>query len=132
MSAPAHVDILQHALGLSADPHGTNPRARTITRNNFCAYIASGTDPNAAACESLCEAGLMSRGRLINEGQDRYYHATEAGKAAALAALPPPPKLTASQRRYQQFLEEDSGLRFGEWLQELRRRSRDARSEGLR
>ena len=116
---PEGVEILQHALGLSQVAPGVDPLARPMTRNSFCAH---GGDRDAAVCEALCEAGLMVRGRTINDGQDRYYHATRAGEAAALAALPPPPRLTRSQRRYRAFLSEDSGLSFGEWLREQQER----------
>lgn len=116
---PEGVEVLQHALGLSQEAPGVDPLARPMTRNYFCAH---GGDRDAAVCEALADAGLFVRGGFCNEGADRFYHATDAGRAAALAALPPPPRLTRSQRRYRAFLRADSGLSFGEWLRAQKER----------
>jgi hypothetical protein len=69
---------LLHALGLN--------RGAKITRNNFAA------EPDDADMAALVAAGLMRRGCDIPGGLV-YYHATEAGIAAAQAlaeALVPP------------------------------------------
>jgi hypothetical protein len=63
---------LEHALALDY-PHKI--RDGVTYRNYFCA--ADGD----ADMEALVAAGLMARGRAINEGRDRYYHATKAGMA---------------------------------------------------
>lgn len=44
-------------------------------RNHYCAEAGD------ADMEALVALGLMRRGPTINEGRDRYYHATEAGMA---------------------------------------------------
>lgn len=61
-------DILLHALGNS------HVGIALGWRNNYC------TDENDPQCEKLVELGLMARGCLINDGRDRYYYATKAGK----------------------------------------------------
>ena len=52
-------------------------------------------------------------------GVDQYGQGeivTESGKAAVRCESPKPPKLTRSQKRYREFLNEDCGASFGEWL----------------
>lgn len=68
----AQREKLEHALALDY-PHKI--RDGLTYRNYFCA-----TDGDADM-EALVSAGLMRRGGAINEGRDRYYHATEAGMA---------------------------------------------------
>lgn len=74
-------EILRHALGL--DPSGKDPRQGQRKaplepyRNHYCTHDG---DPKL---EALVTLGLMERGRRLNDGRDRYYHVTEAGKAEA-------------------------------------------------
>lgn len=100
--------ILQHSLGL--DQYG---RGRQY-RNHF--VTSDGTD-DYPHCQALVAAGLMTR-RPGNEltGGDDLFHVTPAGKAAVVEHSPAPPKLTRSQQRYEDFLDADCGLTFGEWL----------------
>jgi hypothetical protein len=53
---------------------------------------------------------------LAITGGDGCFIVTDAGRAYVAKHSPPPPKLTRSQRRFQAFLDEASGLSCGEWL----------------
>jgi hypothetical protein len=108
---PGQLQILQHSLGL--DEYGQGE----MYRNHFCA--GADDDP---ICRELVEMGYM-RVFHPNKSPLPYYNCqvTEAGKVAARAESPKPPKLTRSQRRYRQFLDEDCGHSFGEWLKWQRR-----------
>jgi hypothetical protein len=108
--------ILQHALGL--DGHGRG----NSYRNYFVTGAGSTDFPH---CTALVEAGLMRRtvGNSITGGDD-VFRVTDAGCAYVAEHSPPPPKLTRSARRYQQFLDADSGLSFTEWLGARTRRER--------
>ena len=97
--------ILQHALGL--DQHGQG----RAYRNHFC---AGGDDESI--CRSLVEMGYMQQHSTTEVFLYFNCSVTETGKAAVRRESPKPPKLSRSQRRYREFLGEDSGLRFGEWL----------------
>lgn len=95
--------ILQHSLGV--DQHGQGK----MYRNH---YVGDGTK-----CRSLVELGFMiERPASEMTGGDPLFHVTEAGKQAVRDQSPPPPVLTAGQKRYREFLNADSGMRFGEWL----------------
>jgi hypothetical protein len=114
MSAAKQLHILQHSIG--ADEYGRIVRGGG--RNHFVTGEGSDDYPH---CMALVAAGLMTRraGSAISGGDDIFF-VTEAGKAHVTDHSPKPPKLTASQRRYQEFLDEDSDLRFGEWLKSRR------------
>ena len=64
----AQLDDIRHALGI-------NQSGREY-RNHYCTYDG---DPKM---EAMVEAGAMRRGVTINEGRDRMYHVTDAGRAA--------------------------------------------------
>jgi hypothetical protein len=100
------LQILQHALDV--DQYGQGE----MYRNHFC---AGGKDEDV--CRELVAMVYM---RVFHPNQSPlpYYNCsvTDSGKQAMLTESPRPPKLTAGQRRYQRFLDEDSGLSFGEWL----------------
>lgn len=102
------LEILQHSLGL--DEYG---RGREY-RNHFA------TGPGSAdfeTCRSLAERGLMQdHGAGAMYGGSHCFTVTDAGRAFVREHSPTPPKLTASQRRYQDYLAEDGDLEFGEWL----------------
>jgi hypothetical protein len=67
-------------------------------------------------CRSLTERGFMRGGQEIGWcANASHFTVTEAGEREYLR-LRPPPKLTRSQQRYEQYLREDSGMKFGEWL----------------
>jgi hypothetical protein len=98
--------ICQHALGLDNYGQGSGYRNH---------YVA-GTD-DAARCRELVALGHMREYPASElSGGDPVFTVTEVGRSAVRAEIPRPPKLTRSQIRYQQFLAEDSGMTFGEWL----------------
>lgn len=101
---PQQLQILQHALGV--DEYGQGKQYR----KHFC---AGGDD--IEVCQQLVAMGYME---TFDRSYLPYYNCTvtDAGKAAMLAESPKPPKLTRSQRRYRAFLDHDSGIRFGEWM----------------
>ena len=101
---PKQLEILQHALGV--DQYGRGE----MYRNHFC---AGGSDE--VVCRELVALGYMTS---FEREWLPYYNCvvTDAGKAAMLAESPKPQKLTPSQRRYQRFLDADTGLKFREWL----------------
>lgn len=111
--SPKELSILQHALGL--DQYGCG----TFYRNHFC---AGGKDEDV--CRALVALGYMKHHPTTDLYPYYNCSVTEAGKEAIRRESPPPPKKTPGQRRYQQFLEAESGLRFGEWLKTKTRRSR--------
>jgi hypothetical protein len=112
MADAAQLHILQHSLGV--DKHGRGEQYR----NHF---VASEGHHDWADLLALVEAGLMTRraGNQLSGGADVFY-VTEAGKRHVAEHSPKPPKLTRSQQRYEDYLAEDSGLRFGEWLKSRR------------
>lgn len=107
ISLPAsQLHILQHSLGLDRYGRGT------MYRNHF---VAGAKD--VASCDALAELGLMTRseGSVLTGGCPAFF-VTEAGKRVAVAISEKPPKLTRSQRRYQQWLDADGGMSFGQYL----------------
>lgn len=100
------LEIIQHSLGVDQFGQGE------MYRNHFCA----GAD-DEPTCRELVELGYM-RVWHANQSPLPYYNCavTDAGKAAMLAESPKPPKLTRSQKRYREFLNEDCGASFREWL----------------
>jgi hypothetical protein len=54
-------------------------------------------------------------GSAISGGDD-IFHATDAGRTYVAEHSTKPPKVTASQRRYADYLDADSSMSFGEWL----------------
>jgi len=102
------LDILQHAIG--ADQFG-----RTQAARNY--FVTDGNCDDGWECQALVAAGWMKDcGTQEWAGGMTLYRVTDAGRAAVAANSKSPPKLTASARRYQAFLSEDSGLTFHEWL----------------
>ena len=107
----AQLHTLQHALGV--DQHGQGP----MYRNH---YVGGEED-----CRPLVELGMMTEHRPSElTGGDPWFRVTAAGKQTVRDQSPPPPKLTPSQRRYRQFLNEDCGASFKEWLSWKRRAER--------
>lgn len=101
---PEQLHILQHSLGCDQYGRGTMYRNRYVS------------DPNHNL-ESLVRQGwLQDHGSYKEFGGMHFYSVTEPGVTAMKAASPYPPKLNRDKRRYQAFLDSDSGLRFGEWL----------------
>jgi len=103
-----HIYVLQHALGL--DRHGQG----RAYRNHF---VTDRESVDFKACARLVQAKLMTvRSPTQISGGGFVFQVTELGRAFVRENSQPPPKLTRSQQRYQRFLNEDSGLRFAEWL----------------
>jgi len=99
--------ILQHSLGV--DEHGRGNQYRNH-------YVA---EP-FTAMEELVAAGLMrdcgdGKPGFIGKGMHTY-QVTEAGKLAMIENSPLPRRLTRSQKRYREYLNEDGCMKFGEWL----------------
>lgn len=100
--------ILQHSLGL--DQYG---RGRAYREH----FVAGAGHSDYAACVALTELGLMEQHKKHGlAGGSDVFVVTKAGKAYVTEHSPAPPKLTASQRRYQRWLDADCGMKFGEWL----------------
>lgn len=97
--------ILQHSLGL--DQYGQG----TMYRNHFCAGV-----DDEQICRELIALGYM-RQHLTTEMLP-YFNCsvTEEGKKAVLRESQKAPRLSRSQKRYQAFLDADSGMKFGEWI----------------
>ncbi|TAM23396.1 MAG: hypothetical protein EPN60_15110 [Nevskiaceae bacterium] len=103
---PDLLNILQHSLGV--DRYGRGQQYR----NHF---VAGGDD--VELCRQLVALGHMTEtpaGPL--SGGSPCFRVTNQGRRAMSAASPAPPKLTRSQRRYERFLNADSGMPFGEWI----------------
>jgi hypothetical protein len=101
----AHLQILQHALGL--DEYGRG----TFYRNHFC---AGGKDERL--CRELVEAGHMEQ--VPTSELFPYFNCRVTPKGIDYVAFnsPTPPKLTRSQQRYRRYLQSDSGYTFIEYL----------------
>lgn len=106
------LEILQHALG--TDEYGNGGY-----RNH---YVTDASGPDCDACAALVGEGLMSQSPLKGDliGGGILFYVTEAGRRYVRERSPKPPKLTRSQRRYRDFLSDDSGRSFGEWLRSRR------------
>lgn len=72
---PTYLDHLKHMLGVSEQ------RSRRLCgfRNHFCTEIGSAHYRDMCEMESL---GFVEAGQVINDGCDRYFHATRAGANA--------------------------------------------------
>ncbi len=100
----AQLGLLHHALGL-------HPERRTPFRNHFLA----GPGHHAQAdLEVLEAAGLMKRRHAPTfcDKDDVLFQCTEKGEAYAVEHLEEPPK----RSKYEQFMRDDFGLSFSEWL----------------
>lgn len=73
------LEILRHAVGND----GRRGRQAPGWRNHYCAANGS---PDM---EALVDLGAMRRGAVINDGDARYYHVTEAAMPIACAPIPP-------------------------------------------
>lgn len=105
------LQFLQHSLGCDAYGRGT------MYRNHF---VTDESGSDGRVCLELVALGLMSNdGPRSLCGGSSVFHVTAAGKEAMRLQSPEPPppeKLTASKRRYLEYLEADSGLSFREWM----------------
>ncbi len=112
MTRDQDLHILQHALGLDDCGQGR------AYRNHYVADVGHhGYD----ACMAHVEAGRMTKhgpSEMYGGEQSFCFVVTEAGRKYVREHSPPYPRvrLTRSQRRYREYLAQDSGLPFGEWL----------------
>jgi hypothetical protein len=112
---PDQLHILQHSLGCDQYGRGTLGRderdgTHGYSRNRYV------SDPTPDL-DALVAAGLMQdRGAVAVYGEMHGYVVTRLGVDTMLKQSPKPPKLTRSQKRYQEYLDADCGMTFGEWL----------------
>jgi len=121
MESAGGLHILQHSLGLDQCGRGDSYRNHFVT--------GEGSD-DFRTCMALLDAGLMrmSVRKAWLGGMDTFF-VTDAGKAYVAEHSPPPPKLTASQRRYREWL--DISDATGEtFIDFCRRKSRALASKG--
>ncbi len=104
----AELHILRHALGV-----GDGGLERSY-RNHF---VTGEGGSDHQHCLALVARGYMVQrvGNAMTGGDD-LFTVNDAGRAAVQENTPPPPKLTRSQQRYQQFLNYDGGVTFGDYL----------------
>ena len=116
------LNILRHSIGYDDNGGDRFPNARSMDerRNHFV------THPDARdwnLCKELVAMGYMAEhGPRKIIGGDYLFTVTDEGREVVLLHKPVRQKLTASQRRYQDFLDADSGLTFKEWLKCKRER----------
>lgn len=101
------LEMMRHALGF--DHQGNGRRYR----NHYCG--PQGEDEKAWM--ELVNAGWATHRNMgeISGEMDTFW-LTQPGIDYVLSRKPQPKKLTRSQQRYQDFLDADCGMRFGEWL----------------
>ncbi len=103
----AVLSILQHALGV--DRYGQGNQYR-------CHFVAGPGHSDYETCLLATRDGLM-----IHKGNQHIvgghiFYVTDKGREFVRDNSPAAPKQSASQKRYQRYLDHDSGLRFGDWL----------------
>lgn len=101
-------EILCHALGLDRCGRGHSDRNHFVTGEGSTDH---------SLCMQATEHGLMTRrdGSFLTGGDD-LFTVTDAGRVFVRENKPEVPQATRAQRRYQRYLEADSGLSFGDWL----------------
>ncbi len=117
-----HLEILQYATGLNkygkcaahedariCRDHFSDTRPGH--RNRFCAG-----ESDEPICRELVAAGLMVQHETTSWLPYFNCSVTDAGYSFIRDNSDAPPKLTRSQKRYREFLNADSGLKFGEWI----------------
>lgn len=109
------LNILRHAIGYDDAGNDRYHGATGDQRRNHFVTHPDARDWNA--CKSLVEMGYMAdQGPHKIIGGDYLFTVTDEGREVVMLHEPVPKKLTASQRRYQDFLDADSGMTFKEWL----------------
>jgi len=107
---PEQLQILQHTLG--ADQYGRRVRENS-ERNRF---VTEAMCRDGLVCQSLVALGFMEDCGYRDLFNGNCYVATIAGAEAMRKASPAPSKKTRGELRYEEFLREDCGEPFGEWL----------------
>lgn len=114
------LNILRHAVGVDDDGHDRYPHATSMDerRNRFVTDPASEDGKN---CQRLVSLKLMAdHGPQKMMGGMHFYTVTDEGMEVVLLHKPWKPKTSRAKQRYQDFLDADCGLRFGEWLKRKR------------
>jgi hypothetical protein len=102
------LSILQHALGV--DQYGRGQQYRSH-------YVAGrDSDVWSLLTEMTTEGLMVNFGSSAMYGGDYCFAVTDRGREYVDTNSPAPPKRTRSQKRYDEFLDADSGMTFGEWL----------------
>lgn len=107
------LSILQHALGLDQYGQGSAYRSHYVS--------GPGSSEWPLLTEMANEGMLANFGSSEMYGGDYCFAVTDRGREYVRDNSPKPPKMTRSQRRYQDFLDSDSGVPFGEWIRGARR-----------
>lgn len=74
------IGILHHSIGMVQKNHRRSLKwwlSDEMPRNRFCVPV--GNIEDTIIMRTLVGLGLAKEGMFINQGQDRYYHVTEAG-----------------------------------------------------
>jgi len=110
--------MMRHALGFDCQGNGRR------YRNHYCGPQGE----ERKAWMELVDAGWATHKNLgpISGGDDTFW-LTKPAIDYVCSKRPAPPKLTRSQKRYREFLDADSGMRFGEWLKGLGKRKEYSR-----
>jgi hypothetical protein len=105
---PELLHILQHSLGVDQYGRGTRYRNRFVTGPESFDF---------RKCKELCGLGLMEDcGPHSSLGGMHIFLVTEKGVREMSDHSPKPPKLTRPQKKYQDFLMADTGIRFSDWI----------------
>lgn len=116
---PKQLQIIRHSLGVGDKHRDKEYRNRFFTG-------PGGTD--FPICSELVALGFMQdHGPQSMCSGMHCFTVTDAGRAESirLRNLKPEKKLTRDQRRYKAFLNEDCGLKFGQWLKMLKHRTKE-------
>ncbi len=115
---PAHLQILQHSLGVDKYGQGDQYRNRFVTGPRTVDW------PH---CRALTDAGLMEdHGSIAAFGGMHLFSVTPAGVDAVALQSPAPPKVSRSKQRYRDFLRSETSLSFMEWIHWTARRKSEA------
>lgn len=113
--SPEKLNILRHAIGYGDAGEDRFSGATWDQRRNHFVTHPDARDWNL--CKELVAAGYMTdHGPRKIIGGDYLFTVTDEGREIVLSNKPALRKITRSQRRYQSFLDADSGLPFKEWL----------------
>jgi hypothetical protein len=109
----AALNILRHSIGYDDAGNDRWHGAADDSRRN--SFVTGPGSTDWQHCQDLVARGLMldHGGNALCRG-DHCFTVTAAGKTLVRQHAPKP--LTSSQRRYQAFLNADSGMSFIEWL----------------
>lgn len=101
------LSILQHSLGV--DRYGQGEQYRDH-------FVAGPGHSDYETCREAERMGLMTHQENRHLVGGHIFFVTDKGRSYVAENSPPAPKLTRSQKRYQAYLDHDTGLSFGDWL----------------